>query len=98
MGGHEALEVAKTVMEVADVAWTAMECCHNYRHHHDHEASAEPTRHASPEEELDYLRSENLRLRNLLSQNLKLLQNLSESPSLINDCPPDVCVYVYVYV
>ncbi|PON48197.1 elongation factor [Trema orientale] len=90
MGGHEALEVAKTVMEVADVAWTAVECCHHYRHHHDHEASSGPTDHASSDDELDYLRSENLRLRNLLHQNLKLLQNLSDSPSLLNDCPPDL--------
>ncbi|XP_062082999.1 uncharacterized protein LOC133789248 [Humulus lupulus] len=90
MGGREAIEVAKTVMEVADVAWTAMESCHKHRHHHDHDASAEPIQHASSEEELEYLRSENHRLRGLLHQNLKLLQNLSESPSMLNDCPPDL--------
>ncbi|KAM6576141.1 hypothetical protein CsatB_027978 [Cannabis sativa] len=88
MGGHGAIEVAKTVMEVADVAWTAMETCHKHRHHND--SSDEPIQHASPEEELEYLRSENHRLRDLLHQNIKLLQNLSDSPSLLNDCPPDL--------
>ncbi|KAF3445668.1 hypothetical protein FNV43_RR10844 [Rhamnella rubrinervis] len=88
MGGHGAIEVAKTVMEVADVAWTAMECSHHHLHQNqDHENP----NFASEEEELESLRSENLRLRKLLEKNLKLLQNLSESPALLKDCPPDLC-------
>lgn len=90
MGGHGAIEVAKTVVEVADVAWTAMECCQHHRHNHDHDASADAADHASSEDDLESLRSENQRLRNLLQQNLKLLESLSDSPSLLNDCPPDV--------
>lgn len=87
MGGHEAIEVAKTVMEVADVAWTAMECCHHYRHRHEEE---DHERENEQEEDLESLRSENRRLRDLLQSNLKLLQTLSDSPSLLADCPPDL--------
>ncbi|KAA8546398.1 hypothetical protein F0562_002863 [Nyssa sinensis] len=85
MVGHGTIEVAKTVLEVADVAWTAMECC-NHHHHDEHGAAGEE----KEEEELESLRSENRRLRNLLEQNLKLLQNISESPCLSQDCPPDL--------
>lgn len=85
MRGHEAIEVAKTVMEVADVAWTAVECCH---HHHE----GTETMPTVSREDLESLKSENRRLRNLLEQNLKLLENLSKSPRLLNDCPPDVCL------
>ncbi|TXG52972.1 hypothetical protein EZV62_022141 [Acer yangbiense] len=91
MGGHEALEVAKTVLEVADVAWLAVECL-DHRHeaharhaHHDHESFDNQTR-----DDLEALKSENRRLRDLLNQNLKLLENLSESPAVLNDCPPDL--------
>ncbi|XWS15116.1 hypothetical protein CRYUN_Cryun35bG0066500 [Craigia yunnanensis] len=91
MGGHEAVEVAKTVLEVADVAWTAMECCHRLHHDHDHDDnSPENDDNSKLEKELETLKSENRRLRNYLEQNLKLLNNLSESPALLNDCPPDL--------
>lgn len=90
MGKPGAIEVAKTVIEVADVAWKAIECHHHHHnphgHEHEHEASISP----SSEDELESLRRENRRLRNLLEQNLKLLQNVSELPCLLNDCPPDV--------
>ncbi|KAL9357492.1 hypothetical protein Peur_050745 [Populus x canadensis] len=89
MGGHGAVEVAKTVIEVADVAWKAMEFT---QHHHLHEIhqheSAHDTKSNSVDEELESLRSENKRLKDLLEHNLKLLQSLSESPCLLNDCPP----------
>ncbi|KAE8077438.1 hypothetical protein FH972_016003 [Carpinus fangiana] len=91
MGGHGAIEVAKTVLEVADVAWTAMECRHHHQTSHEQEGGPE-SKCASSEDELEALRSENRRLRNLLEQNLKLLQDLSESPCLFNDCPPDLYV------
>nr|ACD56620.1 unknown predicted protein [Gossypioides kirkii] len=87
MGGHEAVEVAKTVLEVADVAWTAMECSHHLHHHHD---AAHNLHNSELQKELETLKSENRRLRNQLERNLKLLNNLSESPVLLNDCPPDL--------
>lgn len=86
MVGH-GLEVAKTVLEVADVAWTTFESHH---HHHDQEAFGDHNRSSSEEKVLESLRSENRRLRNLLEQNLNLLQNFSESPALSKDCPPDL--------
>lgn len=90
MAGHGAIEVAKTVLEVAEVAWTAIECHH---HHHDsshHCSNQEETKSLTQENDLESVRKENRRLRCLLEQNLKLLQNLSESPRLANDCPPNV--------
>ncbi|XP_039052994.1 uncharacterized protein LOC120194886 isoform X2 [Hibiscus syriacus] len=91
MVGHEAVEVAKTVLEVADVAWTAMECCHHLHHRHNDDGDS-PENHdiSKLEKELETLKCENQRLRNLLEQNLKLLNNLPESPSHFNDCPPDL--------
>ncbi|KAE9456756.1 hypothetical protein C3L33_11339, partial [Rhododendron williamsianum] len=93
MVGHVPIEVAKTVLEVADVAWTALESCHHHHHdRHDHDAAASEERNpnAAEEKELESLRSENRRLRDLLQQNLNLLQNLSESPCLLEDCPSDL--------
>ncbi|XP_012445879.1 uncharacterized protein LOC105769655 [Gossypium raimondii] len=91
MVGHEAVEVAKTVLEVADVAWTAMECCHHLHHRHNPDDDSPENHDAFKlEKELESLKSENQRLRNLLEQNLKLLNNLSESPAYLNDCPPDL--------
>ncbi|KAA8538487.1 hypothetical protein F0562_028142 [Nyssa sinensis] len=88
MVGRGTIEVAKTVLEVADVAWTAVECCHN--HHHDEYEAAGERNTLSGDEELETLRSENRRLRNLLEENLNLLRNMSESPCLLQDCPPDL--------
>ncbi|KAG9451079.1 hypothetical protein H6P81_011044 [Aristolochia fimbriata] len=75
------LEVVETVLEVADLAWNAVE--------HHRKAAAE-SRHSPDAEEVDCLRSENLRLRALLVENLHLLQDLSGSPALATDCPPDL--------
>ncbi|XP_039015519.1 uncharacterized protein LOC120145866 [Hibiscus syriacus] len=86
MGGHEAVEVAKTVLEVADVAWTALE----WHHHHHHDDTPRNNENSDLEKEFEILKSENRRLRNQLEQNLKLLHNLSEYPALLNDCPPDL--------
>ncbi|XP_059631840.1 uncharacterized protein LOC132274548 [Cornus florida] len=88
MVGHNPIEVAKTVVEVADVAWTAMERFD--RHHHHDEAAADRNNSPPSENELEALRSENQRLRNLLEKNLNLLQNLSEAPCLSRDCPSDL--------
>ncbi|XP_077213828.1 uncharacterized protein LOC143848716 [Tasmannia lanceolata] len=75
--GHP-LEVVETVLEVADVAWKAIE------HHREHRSVD------SVGDEISSLQSENLRLRTQLEENLKLLQHLSQSPVLSKDCPPDL--------
>ncbi|KAL2317794.1 hypothetical protein Fmac_031670 [Flemingia macrophylla] len=80
------VEVAKTVLEVADVAWTAVEHTHHYRHHNLPVAA---DNNCPSDSDLESLRSENRRLRNLLENNLKLLQNLSDSPCFAN-CPHDL--------
>lgn len=75
------LEVAETVLEVADVAWNAIE-------HHRH-GSAD-NRSASLEEEISSLEAENRRLRTQLQENLSLLRGLAQSSALSKDCPSDV--------
>lgn len=83
MGG---IKAAKTVMEMAEVALTAVECCH--KHH------LLPETTSSHEQQLQSLRSENLRLKKLLQENLMLLHNIAhDSASLLPDCPPDVCIF-----
>lgn len=91
------IEVAKTVMEVAEVALTAVECCHKYNQPHEHHDSQIDKTTPSEEEELESLRSENRRLKNLLEDNLKLLQNLSESTCLLPECPPDVRLLIHSF-
>ena len=88
--GNVPIEVAKTVLEVAEVAWSAIETHHHiHQHHHDHDYNHD---HDSPpsNHDLESLRTENRRLRSLLQKNLELLQDLSHSPCLSKDCPPDV--------
>ncbi|CAL0307857.1 unnamed protein product [Lupinus luteus] len=87
MRTREAVEVAKTVLEVADVAWSAVEFNHHFYPHNPH---ATADHHCSDNDDFESLRSENRRLRELLDQNLKLLHNLSESPSFFTNCPPDL--------
>ncbi|CAH9052319.1 unnamed protein product [Cuscuta epithymum] len=85
------IEVAKTVLEVADVAWTAVECCHHYHRDGRKEAPSSPSLKSNRVEgDLEALRSENQRLRQLLEQNLKLLQPILQSPKLLQDCPSDL--------
>lgn len=92
MGGHGAVEVAKTIIEVADVAWSAVECCHHHHHDHDQDGVSHENQADSPNKDMDLesLKTENRRLRDLLEQNLKLLYALSASPSFSDECPPDV--------
>ncbi|KAH1100365.1 hypothetical protein AAZX31_13G064300 [Glycine max] len=85
----KSVEVAKTVLEVADVAWTAVEHTHHYRHRCSHPVAPAAADVCPSDQDLESLRSENRRLRNLLDLNLNLLQNLSKSPCLDN-CPPDL--------
>ncbi|KAJ0981558.1 hypothetical protein J5N97_009813 [Dioscorea zingiberensis] len=72
------LEVVSTVLEMADMAWTALE--------HRRERKLE----AAEDQELAQLRAENLRLRGILEENLGLLRGLSQTPSISQDCPPDL--------
>ncbi|KAI3794415.1 hypothetical protein L1987_37046 [Smallanthus sonchifolius] len=95
--GRISVESAKTVLEVAEVAFKAVEFSHNHPLHHNNghrENSGDKNEATKPldvkEKELEALRSENRRLRDLLEQNIKLLQNISESPCLLEDCPPDL--------
>ncbi|KAK9167612.1 hypothetical protein Scep_002803 [Stephania cephalantha] len=88
---HRPLEMMETVLEVADVAWKSMELTHHYTHHNNHKQHTERDDSSLVScDELEALRSENLRLRAVLEDNLKLLQNLSQSPSLASDCPADL--------
>ncbi|KAG8378278.1 hypothetical protein BUALT_Bualt08G0120900 [Buddleja alternifolia] len=86
MVSHASLEVAKTVLEVADVAWTAVECCHHRRH----ETAPLPPEIKEGGGCAETLRSENERLRQLLEKNLDLLQQISSSPTLLQNCPSDL--------
>ncbi|KAI3460583.1 hypothetical protein Pfo_017246 [Paulownia fortunei] len=87
MVGHVSMEVAKTVLEVADVAWTAVECCH----HRHHDTTPSPPEIKEREDlDIETLRSENERLRKLLEKNLNLLQQISSSPTLLHNCPSDL--------
>ncbi|XP_057809632.1 uncharacterized protein LOC131024071 [Salvia miltiorrhiza] len=83
------MEVAKTVIEVADVAWTAVESCH---HHLHHDGPKPPPQESIERADLDIecLRAENERLRLLLEKNLNLLQEISSSPTLMHSCPSDL--------
>lgn len=94
MKGQNPIEVAKTVLEVADVAWSAVEHCHHHTHNHTEKTPFDVS-HSCEEDELKSLRSENERLKHLLEQNLMLLQSMSQSPSLLQDCPPDVCLLLF---
>ncbi|KAL9229130.1 hypothetical protein vseg_004631 [Gypsophila vaccaria] len=87
---HEAVEVAKTVLEVAELAWSAVEHLHHHQHTNPNSQCHRGDVHALSDEEVDDLRRENRKLTELLEQNLKLLQNLSSSPCFDNDCPPDL--------
>ena len=94
MKGHNPIEVGKTVLEVADVAWSAVERCHHHTHSHTDTTSFDVS-HSCEEDGLRSLRSENERLKRLLEKNLMLLQSMSQSPSLLQNCPPDVCSLLF---
>ncbi|MFS8009829.1 hypothetical protein Hanom_Chr14g01289941 [Helianthus anomalus] len=95
--GRISVESAKTVLEVAEVAFKAVEFSHKHPIHYkngnhdklDHKED-ETTPLDVKEKELEGLRLENQRLRDLLEENVKLLQSISESPCLLEDCPPDL--------
>ncbi|CAA2991673.1 uncharacterized protein LOC111402041 isoform X1 [Olea europaea subsp. europaea] len=91
MPNHASVKVAKTVMEVADVAWTAIETQQRHNHHRNRETPLlMPSPPGKEDLEIESLRSENQRLRNLLQQNLTLFQSMSTEPSLLQNCPLDL--------
>lgn len=87
--GRISIESAKTVLEVAELAFKTVEFSHNHPlpHKSEHPKDDDVKK---PSSELEGLRMENERLRALLQENVKLLQNISESPCLLQDCPPDL--------
>ncbi|KAI3983897.1 hypothetical protein MKX01_011605 [Papaver californicum] len=96
-GINHSLEMVETVMGVAKVAFEAVEFKHNHLDHHrdDHNKSEKDQQYhqalsIEEEKEIEALRYENHRLRNILEENLKLFQNISQSPSLTKDCPTDL--------
>ncbi|KAI3909377.1 hypothetical protein MKW98_007901 [Papaver atlanticum] len=96
-GINHSLEMVETVMGVAKVAFEAVEFKHNHldHHHDDHNKSEKEQQYhqvlsIEEEKEIEALRFENHRLRNILEENLKLFQNISQSPSLTKDCPADL--------
>lgn len=85
VGTHGAIpmEVVGTVIEMADVAWHTLE-------HRHHRVKVSPEESQGEEEELERIRSENLRLKAQLADNLAVLQSIYKAPSFSKDCPPDV--------
>jgi hypothetical protein len=90
MTSHHAIEVTKTVLEVADVAWTAVETYHHHHHHQDENHESTNPISDPRDRELEALRQENRRLRTLLESNLKLFETLAESAAFSHDCPSDL--------
>ncbi|XP_020691681.1 uncharacterized protein LOC110106220 [Dendrobium catenatum] len=77
--GHQIpLEVVGTMIEMADVAWNAIE--------HRRERNVV----LKVEEEAARIRSENERLKTLLAENISVLQGISQASSLAKDCPADL--------
>ncbi|XP_047981860.1 uncharacterized protein LOC125222975 isoform X2 [Salvia hispanica] len=89
MVSHVSVEVAKTVIEVADVAWTAVESCHHHLHHDGPKPSPPESKERS-DFDIECIRAENERLRQLLEKNLNLLQDISSSPTLMHNCPSNL--------
>ncbi|XP_020580294.1 uncharacterized protein LOC110024587 [Phalaenopsis equestris] len=78
--GHRIpLEVMGTMIEMADVAWNALE------HRRERKIVT-----AEVEDEIARLHSENHRLKALLAENAHLIHDISQIPSLINECPSDL--------
>lgn len=60
------------------MVWTAMKCIHHHPHCNHNEDEHEGTKCLMSDKELEALLAENWRMRSLLEQNIKLLENLSE--------------------
>lgn len=72
------LEVVATMIEMADVAWNALE------HRRERRTLADG------EEEIMDLKLENERLRGVLAENLAVFQKLTQISDLSKDCPSDL--------
>ncbi|XP_021740366.1 uncharacterized protein LOC110706710 [Chenopodium quinoa] len=90
--GHakEAVDAAKIVVEVAELAWCAAELLHRNNHSDHPDNSVAEFNAPLTVEEFEEIRTENRQLKELLEQNLKLFQKISSSPCLLQDCPPDL--------
>ncbi|KAL9251757.1 hypothetical protein AKJ16_DCAP12340 [Drosera capensis] len=88
---HHAVEVAKTVIEVAEVAFSAVEKIHHLHDpNHDHGSESGSGKCCVSEEELEEIRAENRRLRDLLEENLRVLERISASGGVEGECPSDL--------
>ncbi|EPS73156.1 hypothetical protein M569_01598, partial [Genlisea aurea] len=83
------VEVAKTVLEVAEVAWAAAECCHRHHKHHDAPAKLQE-KESKGDTCIETLQSHNNQLRKLLERNLALLRDISDAPCLLQTLPSDL--------
>jgi hypothetical protein len=82
------LEVAHTLVEIAEVARYAYE--HRAGHNPDHEDAATPPALSADGAEAERLRVENAILRARLADDLALLRELQGAPFVSQECPPDV--------
>lgn len=84
-GGAHPLEVVETVLEVADVAWAALE-----RRHDSRLCATAQEERLFADGELERQRAENRRLREIIEENTNVFEALQRSLSLSKDCPDDV--------
>lgn len=105
------LEVAHTLVEIAEVARYAYEHRPGHQPAHGEDAPSLPTGvdPACASEEAARLREENAMLRARLADDLALLRELRGAPCVSQECPPDVSLlsctsvlsyavaYYYVY-
>ena len=84
------LEVAHTLVEIAEVARYAYErrSGHNSTAHDD--GASKPPAVAADTGEAERLRAENAILRARLADDLALLRELQGAPCVSQECPPDV--------
>ncbi|CAN6480141.1 unnamed protein product [Victoria cruziana] len=84
-GGAHPLEVVETVLEVADVAWAALE-----RRHDSRLCATAQEERLFADGELEWQRAENRRLREIIEENTNVFEALQRSLSLSKDCPDDL--------
>ncbi|GAB2235227.1 hypothetical protein Drorol1_Dr00027722 [Drosera rotundifolia] len=88
---HHAVEVAKTVIEVAELAFSAVEKIHHLHDpNHNHGSESGSGKCCVWEEELEEIRAENRRLRDLLEENLRVLERISASGGVEGEFPSDL--------
>ena len=82
------LEVAHTLVEIAEVARYAYE--HRAGHTPAHDGDTTPPSVSADGAEAERLRTENAILRARLADDLVLLRELQGAPFVSQECPPDV--------